>query len=105
MTSAIEGGRPGRGASDGVLKFEVVAHGGSSYPGEDESADLERLGDLLGGRAARPARAPPRARHRSLAEATDGFAGIPAGTKMIEAVPPLTSWCLSSRFYLSKNFP
>ena len=111
MTSAIEGGRPGRGASSRrALRLEVVAPEEAVDPVVDGlTADLERLGDLLGGE---PLGEPE---HRLGATPLLGRRGpehevfqfpTQASTQddRSHRVTPLDPWCLDDRFYLSKNF-
>ena len=111
MTSAIEGGRPGRGASSRrALSSRSSRRRKPVDPVVDGlTADLERLGDLLGGE---PLGEPE---HRLGATPLLGRRGpehevfqVPTQASTQDdrshRATPLDPWCLDDRFYLSKNF-
>lgn len=110
MTSAIAGGRPGRGASSRCAEVKAVAAEKAVGPVVNGlTADLERLGDLLN--------------RESLGEPEDGLGTTPLlrrgrpEDKVFQfpaeasiqddgshRATPFDPWCLVDRFYLSKHF-
>ena len=111
MTSAIEGGRPWpRGVEKACPELEVVAPEEAVDPVVDGlTADLERLGDLLGGEPLgepehRLGTTPLLGRRGPEHEVFQFPTQASTQDDRSHRVTPLDPWCLDDRFYLSKNF-